>query len=511
MLSQRWRTRLSLAAVKIAEALPPKCFPIADRLQRIGSERVERARKVVAAIEASPYSLKFLGFSLVELFPIELLDSVMSVATEMFPSFEPSDSFGVHSLGHTRLGSFYRSKPPHILIADRKFRLLPALPTWVERVDLSLSRIYDSTFIVVADVITTPVLDELFASHLRQLVPPAIELNRVHSISRLGYAYTQYSEHQAYSASADAFFQSLRSTVQRQVFRRFLPFGYFLSHRRRLPTIDILEIIGDASSDNDDWINATASWRNTLGIDFERDYYSSDGIAVDIPGGLPVQESPIWRIVVRPSYQVPEGLSREPIVDRERAVAIQTSLFKTFHTLAVIAHQGVVAALLADFRRQVFLAAAHRHMIVQQTALYEAISGESLLFARSRRELQDNASEEDDYFLKPLRYRTAFIPHLLSKNDADRELRETAIWGYARLATGIDEIRNHFSDVLAARNYGATFMLTAAAVIIAILSFVVSVVALKATQVTVPPTPPPVHSSRYASPVVTTSVVPLAG
>jgi hypothetical protein len=487
-LSKRWRRRLSVLLISSAGMLPARSSPTVERLQRIAAERVKRAKDVVASVESSSYSLKYCGFSIVELFPIELLPKVIDAATDLFPSLEARDTLDVYRLGYVPLGIVYRTKPLHLIMALNRYRLLLTLPAWVERVDLSLSRQYDSTFIVTADVITTSIVDDLLANHLAKASPAGIELNRLSHISNLGYARTEYSEFEAYSTSFQDFLVSLRSSIQRALFLRFFPFGYFLSHGRNLPAIDLMEVVGGDAANSDDWVNETQAWRDKLGINFERDYYSGEGIAVGISRDLPVTSAPLWRIVLRSAYQPPRNISREPISGRESAVAIQSHLAKTLHALAATAHQGVVASLLSEFRRKVFLSGARHLMILQQTSLYERLCSEWLLFERSKRDLQDGAAmAKDDVFLKALRYRTAFMPALVSDKPADVDLHESGTWGYEQLTTGLEEIRTHFSDVLAARNYGATFLLTLIAIFVAILSFVVSVAALRVTQDATPP------------------------
>jgi hypothetical protein len=146
-----------------------------------------------------------------------------------------------------------------------------------------------------------------------------------------------------------------------------------------------------------------------------------------------------------------------------------------------MAHQGVIATLLSSFRRKAFLSAGRgRLFILPQTTLYENISREWLLFDRSKRDLNGGGVvfDEDD-LLKGLTYRTAFWPNAIQEKPADTDVREAAVWWYNQLTFGFDEIRSHLSDIIAMRSYGATFLLTIVAIVIAILSFVVSIIALK--------------------------------
>jgi hypothetical protein len=66
-------------------------------------------------------------------------------------------------------------------------------------------------------------------------------------------------------------------------------------------------------------------------------------------------------------------------------------------------------------------------------------------------------------------YRTLFLPNAIGVKPAEVDMHDHAIGWYDQLTAGFSEIRSHFSDILAARNYGTTFALSALAIVIAVL------------------------------------------
>jgi hypothetical protein len=500
-LSKRSRRKLTALLIGYSKMLPRELSPIVARLRDLALDQERRAKAIVTKVESSPFRLTYHGFTIVELFPIELLTKVTAAGVNLVPSLDAAGGLDEHKYGTMSLGTLFRTAPVFPMGIVDKYRVFPKLPSWVDRIELSLSRVYDATFIVIADVITTPAVDGLISARLRTPVEGAIELNRIGKLSHLGYAHTQYSEWAAYSSAVQGLFNSLRIEIQRSIFHRYFPFGYFASHARALPAVELLEIVGDTVPPTDDWIKATDSWRHTIGLDFDRDYYSGDNIGLGITRALSVKTSPVWRIVFRPMYSPPRNISRTPVTGRESAVALQSHLRSTLHFIAIAAYQGVVGSLLAEFRRKVFLTAQRRLWIPQQTKLYEAISREWILFERSKRDLTGERGDFDDgTLLKSLAFRTSFIPAAKSAKAADVHMHDSAVWWYDQLTVGFSEIRSYFADVLAARSYGATFVLTLITIGIALLSLTFSVVALKGTATQQPAQQHPVQS-KIAPPV----------
>jgi hypothetical protein len=106
-------------------------------------------------------------------------------------------------------------------------------------------------------------VDALIYKQIEAETPGAIELNRLGNFSRLGFASTRYSTSGAYAAAFQRLLSSLRYDVQHAVFERLHPRGYFLSHERELPAIELMQVVS-AGELADDWISATREWRGAV-------------------------------------------------------------------------------------------------------------------------------------------------------------------------------------------------------------------------------------------------------
>jgi hypothetical protein len=494
-LSTKWRRRLTLAILAIACRMRPGRLPIVDRLQRIAKKRQDYARSVVDAVKSSPYSLKYLGLSLVELFPSELRHEVEDGARALFPSLKSNrEPMNPNVMRSKNFGRLYRTRPTGFVLPPNSYALLGTLPPWVEFVDVGISQIYPSSFIVSANVVTNELVDAVIYERIKTETPGAIELNRLGRLSHLGFSYATYPAEQAFAAEFQALLSRLRSDVRHAVFERLMPRGYFLTHERELPAIELMQVIGGESFPPNDWISATSEWRGALGLMIDRDYYEGEDIVISTGGGIEQSFPPVWRIVCRPEYNGALHGNR----DHSRAdiaKQIQDRLDDTLHSLSIAAHQDIVSALVARFHRRVLLSRRRPLNIPAQAKLYEDILNERMFYRRLKHDFEDehlNAGSNE--LLHALHYQTVFLPKLLKDKAGDVNLRERLEWGYKRLTTGIDEVRAFYSDLLPARNHRAANLLARAALTVAALSFlnavtvgVVKFAALPAPQSSISP------------------------
>lgn len=473
-LSRVWRRRLTNVTLWLADQLPPGTGKMIARLQQLARERAERARGVVESITSKPYSLKYIGFSLVELFPNEVRQDVIDGARSLFASID-SERFGdTRTVWYGQLVRLYRARPPGFFISPDSATFVPTLPAWVAYIDLSIVEHSPSAFMIVADVATNDQVDEVLRIRMTTETRPIYELHDLRHVSRLGYSYSRSSATTAFADKFQAALAALRGDIQYAVFDRLGPRGYFLSHEKTLPAIELLEVAGgDVPAEA--WLDATSSWLYTLGLRLDRDYYSSENVIVSTARDSDADHPPVWRVAFRPDYKPPAiGTVHES--RGEIARALHENLHQTLRSLATTAHHEILRSLLQRFRRQVYLSRRRRFDIAAQVALYEEIFEERTFFLRSKRDFEDRAvCREQNTFLHAMRYRSAFQPNVVEVKPADEALRDGLSWMYGRLAKGIEEIHTSYSDVLAARNWRATNRLSRRATYISTASVIVAV------------------------------------
>ena len=91
-LSKRSRRKLTALLVGSSKVLPRKLSPIIVRLRDLARDQERQAQAVIAKVESSPLSLTYHGFTMVELFPVELLAKVITAGADLVPSLDVEDS-----------------------------------------------------------------------------------------------------------------------------------------------------------------------------------------------------------------------------------------------------------------------------------------------------------------------------------------------------------------------------------------------------------------------------------
>ncbi|MBD5656686.1 MAG: hypothetical protein IAI50_16120 [Candidatus Eremiobacteraeota bacterium] len=371
-------------------------------------------------------------------------------------------------------GSLYRVLPAYPSMSPHGHSVDANLPEWVERINVSISRGQESTFLVTADVVTSSKMDDLIVAQLRVLQPPPVELYNLKNLARLGSSYSEYSAATAYATAFQQFLDNFRRTIEDHIFHRHFSFGYFTSHNRRLPAIDIVEI-GNTTTGDGSWIDSSLLLRYRLGFVFDTDYYRGDNIAMGIPAELPVRGRALWRLVLSDEFSARHTNGEVPIAGREKAMFLQGELVDTLQLLSRNAHQGVVTDLLSTFRRRTYFSKPGLFGFIKQVALYEEISRESLLIERCRAYFAKRSLVVSDLsFLNEIHYHTLFVPDEVVSEPASIELKEAVLETYQDLTKSFSEVSSYFAGVLAARNYRVMFGLTVTAIAVAAIAIVIT-------------------------------------
>lgn len=476
------RRRITAALLAAAERMPSGRFKIADRLQDIAQWQRDDARRFVDSVASAPYSLRYIGFSLVELFPRELRSEVETALEAMFPLREREQDREPHSspfsISSRRLGRIFPVRPSGLIAPPGSYAIMPELPPWVAYVEICTSQEHSSSFLVVANVTTAVKLDDQIRDRMMTPVEGHVVLDRLLDLRYLGFAYSQQPTELAYGIEFQNFLSSLRAAVERPIFGKLKPRGYFLSHEKALPAVEIMEIDGDVPA-GEDWVAATRRWRFALDLDFELDYYKGENLILATERSFDEVHPPVWTLAYRPDYQPPRSVGDRDESRAGIARRIHEALSFSQHNLAISAHQQVLARLVSRFRRKVFLSAGQRFNIPAQSKLYEEILDQRTFFLRAKADFNDPhaiALFGQDQLLHALKSGTAS-----DKDDSkpgDDAIRERLRWMYDVLTAAIDDVRTSYSDVLAARNYRATHLLARAALVVAFTSCLVALTSL---------------------------------
>jgi hypothetical protein len=476
-LPRRWRRRLTNAIFWVADGLPPGRLAVVDRLQRISRERREQAQHFVQSVTSKPYSLKYVGFTLIELFPDEVRREVEDSVQVLFPAMERERDHDTSVLWWHKFGRIYRARPEGFFIPPDSVKYIPTLPTWIDYIEVRIVQEYSSTFMLVADVVTNEQVDELLRQRMQMEAPGVVELHQMRRLRQLGFAYSRHPSGTAYADNFVRALAALRDTVQRVVFDAIRPRGYFLTHESTLPAIELIEVAGNQLNvPEDQWVASTSGWLHALGLRVDSDYYAGGNVIVSFARDFDSRYPPVWRVVFRPDYE-PQTVGTP---DRSRGGVVRElddQLGATLQSLATTAHHEVLASLLRRFRRRVYLSGRRRSDIPGQVKLYEDILSERTFFRRARHDFEDrHIYPEPNDFLHAMHYRTLFRPWANDTRPADEHLRDRLRWMYERLAEGIEDIHGPYSDVLSARTWRATNRLSRTAIIISTTSVVVAVI-----------------------------------
>jgi hypothetical protein len=483
---------------------------VVDRLQRISRERDESANRVVEAVMSAPYSLECIGFSLVELFPSEVRGDVIDGARGLFPFMDYERYSDTRSKWFGSFGRIYRTRPEGFFLPPDSVTYLRTLPTWIAFIDVSIVDHGPSAFMVVANVVTNEHVDTMLRRRMETRARHTVELLSMRRLSRLGYSFSRTNEATAYANAFQAELGTLRSVVQRAVFDRLSPRGYFRSHESTMPALEFIRVSGgDALVE--DWVTATRAWLWSLGFKLDRDYYAGESVILSVPRDFDARYPPVWRVAFRPSYKPP--VVGSPDESRSGiAIALHENMYQTLEGLAVTAHHEILASMLQRFRRKVYLSQNRRFDIAGQVRLYEEILEERTFFLRTKRDFEDQGPySAANAFLHPMRNRTAFLPNQVGEQPGDENLRGRLRWMYDLLTEGIDDVHKSYSDVLAARNWRATNRLSTRAVWISSASVIVAVLSVMLRSGGVAPAQwqwPHRSGVGSSSPVPTASPVP---
>lgn len=272
-LSERWGEALTERYLDFAEKLPTFRGGFLRSLQSIREHQRERADKLYAGTRApSGADVSYSGFRLIELFPAEEYDRLISGLRKLFPiqryGRDEIDRLGtsvpdLFAGGWSNIGTLCRDRS---LLPVLQTRLVPELPKEIVTVGVSAHKILPSAVVLAFDVrMTEAATKELKALHSRKYLPAT----RFHRWTPWRKHSWGHSESPAEWGMQDAILEwegGLHSGVER-VIRPYLSglfarSGYGAS---RLPIIDIFTVTGLPSSDDaEKRLQGTLAWMASL-------------------------------------------------------------------------------------------------------------------------------------------------------------------------------------------------------------------------------------------------------
>ena len=476
-----WRRRVaSELYIKVALLMPPGLAPVINKLREIERLRIEKAKKQVSRLAELEKPITHCGFSMIELFPIELYENVITATISFFPEFVPgfsiTDFSNLEYYSTLGLGIIRRKAQQGISFYEKNVRILPSLPEWVEQIELTLSKVHDSSFIIIANVITSPEVDKLFSAKANKIVKPPVEMSQLRWSGPA--SLTNYSASIVFQEGYQDLIASFHSKICKLVFRSIYPFGYFVSHKLMPPTIEILHFRSDETL-GEAWIEQADRYLNAIGTNLTKDYLYGEGVAIGIPltpsrsGGL------TWTYVFNQQYVAPGYSSTSSTEPRYVIRRIQDRIRGVAHAIVDIGYQGALQKQIFEFRRKAFVSSSKRFSIIKQAALYERIRKEWILFNRIKRESVSIPPElhgAENEILVRLQYRTAFMPKAQSTETADILLHEQSVSGFNQVADTFDDIRSGLSDTIANQNIRIIFYLTIITIVLTAIPIVWPVV-----------------------------------
>ncbi|MGO9405638.1 MAG: hypothetical protein ACLPVW_19445 [Terriglobales bacterium] len=255
-----------------AEKLPTFRGGFLRTLQSIRERQIRRADELYARTRApSGTDVSYSGFRLIELFPAEEYDKLISGLRKLFPT----QRYGrdeIDRLGTTvpdlfegrwsNIGTLCRGR----LIGPSQIRIVPDLPKEIVSVGVSAHKILPSAVVLAFEVrMTEAATKELMALHNRKYLP-AIRFHRWAPWRKHSWGSSESPAEWGMQDAILGWENGLHSGVERVV-RPYLS-GFFARSGRgasRLPAIDIFTVTGLPSGDDTEKrLQGTSAWMDSL-------------------------------------------------------------------------------------------------------------------------------------------------------------------------------------------------------------------------------------------------------
>ena len=273
-LRERCGEALTQRYLDFAEKLPTFGGGFLRTLQSIRERQRERADELYAQTRApSGTDVSYSGFRLIELFPAEEYDRLISGLRKLFPTQrygrDQIDRLGtsvpdLFEGGWSNIGTLCRER----LIGPLQIRIVPDLPKEIVAVEVSAHKILPSAVVLAFDVrMTEAATKELIALHNQKYLPHI----RFHSWAPWRKHSWGNSESPAEWGMQDAILGwegGLHSGVER-VIRPYLS-GFFARSgcgASRLPAVDIFTVTGlPPGDDAEKRLQGTSAWMDSLAL-----------------------------------------------------------------------------------------------------------------------------------------------------------------------------------------------------------------------------------------------------
>jgi len=460
--------------LRAASRLPQRASGPIHQLQGIRRRQERDALRVLEHTKVpAGMAFDYLGFVLVELFPIEESRQLANGIQQLFGLDPEADVLSrireyaakPDETGWQQVGILYRNQKP-LLAPHFGFRQVPDLPEAIEYVDIHVTRLSESTLTMHAVAYAAPAFNEQISHIINSPILAAVELNDFRP-RFIGYSLTSYSANIAKAEKARAFFRGVRAETTRVVFGRYFRCGYLARGRGcdTLSTIDVYQFSGLPRNEPSVWLETTRGWRFGLGLDIEHAYFAKNDFAFGFVSASP-DEPLVWPLF---TTEVIAARTGDPgAARRERMSALSGQLRGSAYLLAVHAYSHSVTRKMARFRENVY-SGRSVFGITHDASLYEDILKERLLVNRLHKDIgRLNEKTLDDHFLTSLR----FYDNPIAGIGAAESLIREAQRNYARLKGDMDSIIDYFSSVVSARNIRTTFLVATFALIVAALALV---------------------------------------
>jgi hypothetical protein len=433
-------------------------------------QRLEANDRSEPLIPPADFEARYVGFAMTQMFRADQAPSISRALRKLCPSgrslfdVDAAKYADARRLGRMSSGRLDRPRTDDNPSMFHDF-LVPQrlVAPWVRSVEFFVEHRLPSVVLVVALTVLDESVAQTYEEELRKAVLPIVELDPLFSLN-VGNGASYVGVESARREHVVDWLHAVRLPVYDLVFRRYLPKGYFPTPARRcaLPIIDVLT--ADTSEElNSDWAGKCEQWCRYA----ERSGWASlrsETTLLSIPHGGPMfDDNPtnVWTLVVKEA-------NGNQVAQQRGFPGILRSLSGVTHAAAVDLYSDLISTSLTQFKNTLSRYTYDFLSLVRQAKLFDGVLSEWVLFER----IESEYKERDQF--------DSLLPQLqIGKEDGATYFKRLFTHRFKVTRREMTTMISYFSRAIEARNIGAMYRLTFLALLIAGVSLIVSIVALK--------------------------------